>query len=337
MDTSRNDQLGELAADAALERSDFLVQASAQLRKFLDANSERISALGGLVLIDDEVDYLAVAADLTFRSRSRYLDEATGKWVSETEVIENPSELVELYNPADIFAAFSEAKSEAGLDDESGDGQAAGDVAPGNEIGVGGDNPYAAAADDWAASARVYEDAPDGEEEAAARLYDLALAFQERSQQTEAHLLEQFETAAASLASVLGDLVIVDEVDERLTLRASGTFAAEVVPEDEAESGIWRKLDGPDDIVEFYDPMSSTDRTTSSSSTTRPTSSVTWPTPWPKPSRAWVSLRALPKPKKATRPAPTRKTSRTWKTWKTSKTHRTGRVTTAGDDAPRRG
>jgi hypothetical protein len=257
MDTSRNDQLGELAAEAAHERSDFLVQASAQLRKFLDANAERISGLGGLVLIDDEVDYLAIAADLTFRSRNRYLDESTGKWVSETEIIENASELVELYNPADIYAAFSEAKSDSGIDDEPATegGESDGtEIAPGNEIGVDGENPYAAAADDWAASARVYEDAPDGEEEAAARLYDLALAFQERSQQTEAHLLEQFETAAAPLASVLGDLIIVDDVDERLTLRASGIFAAEVVPEDEVEAGTWRKLDGPDDIVEFYDP-----------------------------------------------------------------------------------
>ena len=37
MDASRNDLLGEFAADAALERSDFLVQATEQLRKFLDA------------------------------------------------------------------------------------------------------------------------------------------------------------------------------------------------------------------------------------------------------------------------------------------------------------
>ncbi len=256
MDTSRNDQLGELAADAALERSDFLVQASAQLRRFLDANATRISDIGGLVLIDDEVDYLAVAADLTFRSRSRYLDEATGKWVSETEIIENPSELVELYNLTDVFSAFAEAKSETGPDEEStleGGPPETADVAPGGAIGVGGENPYAAAADDWAAG-QEYDEAPESEEEAAARLYDLALAFQERSQQTEAHLLEQFETAAAPLASVLGDLVIVDDEDERLTLRASGTFAAEVVPEDDAESGTWRKLDGPDDIVEFYDP-----------------------------------------------------------------------------------
>ena len=46
----------------------------------------------------------------------------------------------------------------------------------------------------------------------------------------------------------------MDDEDERLTLRASGVFTAEVVPENEAEAGTWRKLDGPDDIVEFYDP-----------------------------------------------------------------------------------
>ena len=258
MDTSRNDQLGELAADASLERTDFLAVASAQLRKFLETNSTRISDLGGLVLIDDEVDYLAVAADLTFRSRSRYLDEATGKWVSETEVIESPSELIELYNLADVFAAFQEAtKEEAGLGEEptaTADLLRSADIAATDTVGLGGVDPYAAAADDWATSGRTIEEPPETEEEAAERLYDLALAFQERSQQTEAHLLEQFESAASTLTAVLGDLVIVDDDDERLTLRSTGSFTAEVVPENEADSGTWRKLDGPDDIVEFYDP-----------------------------------------------------------------------------------
>jgi hypothetical protein len=258
MDASRKDQLGELAADASLERSDFLVQASAQLRKFLEGNAERISDLGGLVLIDDEVDYLAVAADLSFRSRSRYLDEATGKWVSETEVIENPSELVELYNLADVFAAFAEAtKTEAGLDEEPtavGDLLRSADIAPEETVALGAENPYAEAADEWAAAGHDIDEPPESEGEAAERLYDLALAFQERSQQTEAHLLEQFESAAASLTSVLGDLTIIDDEDERLTLRASGSFTAEVIPEAEAEAGMWRKLDGPDNIVEFYDP-----------------------------------------------------------------------------------
>ena len=55
MDTSRNDLLGELAADAALERTDFLASASAQLGRFLDGNEARLRELGGVVLIDDEV------------------------------------------------------------------------------------------------------------------------------------------------------------------------------------------------------------------------------------------------------------------------------------------
>jgi hypothetical protein len=253
MDTSRNGPLGDLAAEAALAQTDFLAASSAQLATFLDTNRDRIAALGGLVLIDDEVDYLAVAADLTFRSRSRYLDESTGTWVSETDVIENPSELVELYNLADVFAAFQDATTaDVGVEQSA----PAEGVTPDAAVGAapGGDNPYAAAADDWAAAGRTGEEPPESEEEAAERLYDLALAFQERSQQTEAHLLEQFETAACQITAVLGDLIVVDDDDERLTLKASGAFAAEVVPEAEATAGTWRKLDGPDDIVEFYDP-----------------------------------------------------------------------------------
>jgi len=252
MDTSRKDLLGALAAEAALERSDFLVQASAQLRRFLEGNGDRIAEVGGVVLIDDEVDYLAIAPDLSFRSRSRYLDEATGKWVSETEVIESPSELVELYNLADVFAAFGEA-TVAGPDE--GETEEGAEPEEGAETPAGtGDNPYAAAADDWAAGGHEDEGPPETEEEAAERLYDLALAFQERSQQTEAHLLEQFEAAAAQYTALLGDLIIVDDEDERLTLKASGSFSAEVIPEAEAESGQWRQLEGPDAIVEFYDP-----------------------------------------------------------------------------------
>src|ERR671924_1479899 len=119
MDTGRNDLLGEIAADAALERSDFLVQATDQLRRFLDRHKERIAAYGGLTLIDEEPDYLSIAPDSTFRSRTRFLDDLTGDWVSETEVIESPAELVELYNPADVFAAFAEAaRAAAGLGTE---------------------------------------------------------------------------------------------------------------------------------------------------------------------------------------------------------------------------
>ncbi len=255
---SHNDLLGELAGDAALERSDFLVQSTEQLRKFLDRHRERIAMIGGLTLIDEEPDYLSVAPDLTFRSRSRYLDDVTGEWVSETEVIESAAELVELYNPADIYAAFGEAAREAaGLDAEptaEGDLMEVAGISAVETLSGGlSEDPYAAAADSWAAGQS--QEAPldaDDDEQAAHRLYDLALEYQENSQRSEARLLEQFEGQSAALVAVIGDLVIVDDEDERLVLTATGRFRAEVVPED--ADGLWRNLETTDELVEFYDP-----------------------------------------------------------------------------------
>jgi hypothetical protein len=114
-----------------------------------------------------------------------------------------------------------------------------------------GEDPYAAAADSWAAGQPISL-TEDDDESAARRLYDLALEYQERSQRNEARLLEDFEAASTGLSSVIGDLVIVDDDDERLMLTAAGTFRAEVIPEDSDEA--WRTLDGADELVEFYDP-----------------------------------------------------------------------------------
>lgn len=251
---SHSDLLGELAGDAALERADFIRQSAEQLRRFLDHHRDRISGIGGLTLIDEEPDYLSVAPDLSFRSRSRYLDDATGKWVSETEVIESVAELVELYNPADIYAAFAEsAREAAGLPPEptaEGDLYEAAGISPAEAVSLGED-PYAAAADSWAAGQPISL-SEDDDESAARRLYDLALEYQERSQRSEARLLEDFESASAGLISVIGDLVIVDDDDERLMLTAAGSFRAEVIPEDSGEA--WRTLDGAEELVEFYDP-----------------------------------------------------------------------------------
>jgi hypothetical protein len=254
MDTSRNDLLGEIARDAELERSDFIVQAAEQLSKFLKANGERITELGGLTLIDDDPDYLSIAPDLTFRSRTRFLDELTNEWTSETEVIESSGELIELYNPADIYSAFAEAAREAaGLAPEP---TAAGEVLDGAGIGVdetvtiGGPDPYAAAADEWAATQPEPVEVDD-DELAAQRLYDLALEYQERSQRSESRLLEQFEDASSILIGKIGDLIVNDDEDERLTLTASGEFRAEVLTEEENE---WRPLTTADELVEYYDP-----------------------------------------------------------------------------------
>lgn len=265
-DEARGGLLGEIAADATIERDSFLSDAGEQLVRFVNANAVRLRELGGMVLIDDDPDYLSVAPDGTFRSRSRYQDEATGEWVSETEVIESPAELVELYNPADVFAAFADAaREEAGLPDEptAADGlmDSAG-ISPEETVGVGigGNDPYVGAADDWAASRSP--EPPEDAEAAARRLYDLALTYQERSQLSEARLIEQFEVASADLAGMLGDLMVLDDEDERLWFKSNGSFEAEVVPErDEDEDGVpdeedgrWQALGSPEELVMFYDP-----------------------------------------------------------------------------------
>ncbi|HWH24745.1 MAG TPA: hypothetical protein VNW68_07635, partial [Candidatus Limnocylindria bacterium] len=237
----RSATLGEIAADAALERSSFLSSAGEQLKRFLHANRDRIKEAGGLVLIDEDPDYLSVAPDGTFRSRTRYQDEVTGEWYSETEVIESAAELAELYNPADVYAAFAEAaREEAGLPAEptaTDDLMDAAGIAPTETVGVGiggradedAEAGYAGAADEWAA--RQQGAAALGSKEEAARfLYDLSLSFQERSQHSEARLIEQFETAAQEAAAVLGDMMVLDDEDERLWLKHNGRFEAEVVP-----------------------------------------------------------------------------------------------------------
>jgi hypothetical protein len=162
---------------------------------------------------------------------------------------------VELYNPAEIFASFAEAAREAaGLGEQptaADDLLETAGVPPEETFSLGADAAYAGAADEWAAGQPVVAQADD-EASAALAMYNLALDFQERSQASEARLIDQFEEAGARLAAQLGDLIIVDDEDERLILGATGRFRAEVLPED--SNGQWRELTEPEDIVEFYDP-----------------------------------------------------------------------------------
>ncbi len=242
----RSSMLGEIASEASMERTTFLVDAGEQLTRFVDQNKRRIHEAGGLVLIDDDPDYLSVAPDGTFRSRTRYQDEVTGEWHAETEIIESAAELVELYNPAEVFAAFAEAaREQAGMPHEptaTEDMLDAAGADVGERVGVtgaGGDAElgleYQGAADDWA---ERNKEEPVDAEDAARRLYDLALTFQERSQHSEARLIEQFQVATASLAPVLGDLMVLDDEDERLWFKSNGSFEAEVVPADDDERGV---------------------------------------------------------------------------------------------------
>jgi transcription elongation factor Elf1 len=249
MDRQRNDLLAEMAGDAALERSDFLVRSGEQLDRFLSGQSARIRELGGLTLIDDDPDYLAIAPDGSFRSRTRSYDDVTGAWQSETEVIENAGELVELYNPADIYQAFVDAAREGALaGGEEGAGEA--DEEGGSRRGQPFlEDPYAGAADSWAAGQPEVPRASDAEG-AATALYELALDFQERSQLAESGLIEQFENAAASLLGRVGVVILVDDLDEHLELALEG-FRGRVIPEGETD---WTDLDRPEEVVRFYDP-----------------------------------------------------------------------------------
>jgi hypothetical protein len=240
MEGRRNAALADMARDAEIERSDFLVRAGEQLERFMAAHQPKIRDLGGIVLIDDDPDYLAVAPDGTFRSRSRVFDESSSQWISETEIIETAAELAELYNPADILQAFADSQAEdAGIEERAGEEGAA--------VVDGG--LYAEAADQWAAGQPEVREARD-ENGAALALYELALDFQDRSQRTEAGLIEQFENAAAGALGLVGTFVIVDDDDENLSL-AVGGFRGRVIPEGETA---WEDISSPDQIVRYYDP-----------------------------------------------------------------------------------
>ena len=101
-----------------------------------------------------------------------------------------------------------------------------------------------------------------GEQDAARRLYDLALSFQERSQRSEADLVERFQVAAGRFSVELGELLVVESDEERLVLQAGGTFKAEVEAEDDEDAhagdatpaGEWLVLATPEELVGFYDP-----------------------------------------------------------------------------------
>jgi len=252
--------LEDLANDAGRKRQAFLDDAGRQFTRFIDANRSRLNDLGGLVLIDEEPDYLSVTEEGTFRSRARFQDDA-GEWVTESEEITDGAALVEIFNPADLYAAFVDA-AEAEIE---GDDEAAVDEAGANADEAGSDEDETtiesdvddvetddmATLDDWPSEAPVPRDRSD-----AARLaYDLALTFQERSQLDQAQLLDDFQDMAVNVAGMLGDSKIVEDEDERIWFRANGAFEGEVVPErDDDGEPSWQPLTTPDDMVQFYDP-----------------------------------------------------------------------------------
>jgi hypothetical protein len=218
---------------------------------FINDNKERIKELGGLVLIDDDPEYLSITEEGTFRSRTRFQDDS-GEWVSETEEIGSAAELVEIYNPSDLYAAFADAaRDEAGLDPQPTAAEDLLEVAGvASEMGVDQDEG-SSSEDDWIDRIPTPTDKP----EAARYLYDLALTFQEKSQRSEARLLDDFQDTSEALAAMLGDNKILEDEDERMWFKANGAFEAEVVPEyDDDGEPKWQALGTTEDMVQFYDP-----------------------------------------------------------------------------------
>ena len=256
MDTGRNDLLGEIAADAALERSDFLVQSTDQLRRFLDRHKERIAAYGGLTLIDEEPDYLSIAARLQRSAAGAGISGRPDRRLGQRDRGHRDGRRARrAVQPGRHLRRVRRCRPGGRRVRRDADRRRTTcSMPPGSRPRRRSRSARTRTPPPPTRGRRrsPAETALDDDEAAARRLYDLALEFQERSQRSEARLLDEFEVAAATASDLLGDLVIVDDDDERLVLTGSRIVPAEVVPE-EAE-GEWRTLSGPDELVEFYDP-----------------------------------------------------------------------------------
>jgi hypothetical protein len=201
--------LRELAGEAELERRDFVYEATEQLRRFVDANRERLREIGPIKLVDDDQDYLVFhPVDETWTTRLTYQDPADNEWYDEEQVVDSFSEIVELYNPADIFAWLIEAARDP-----------ASHLIPADELATQEELVEPAEAD-WQA------DLPPTQQEtlAAQRLWQLADAFRSQIGEQQKQVLREFAANAAEVLSRTGDLTLLEEEEDTLVLRADGRF-----------------------------------------------------------------------------------------------------------------
>jgi hypothetical protein len=239
--------LRELAAEAELERRDFIYEATEQLRKFLEQNRERLREIGPIKLVDDEQDYLLYhPVDDTWTTRLTYQDPADNEWYDQEQLVDTISELVELYNPADIFAWLIESARDAPTHLVAAD-----ELAREEELVEVRD-------DDWQAGLSSAQQ----ETLAVQRLWQLADAYRAQLGAAQAQLLREFSANAEEVLRRTGDLVLLDEPDDILVLRADGRYETsldltdrprEVLGDVEARrSGL--SVTEAKTIAEFYDP-----------------------------------------------------------------------------------
>ncbi len=239
--------LRELAAEAELERRDFLYEATEQLRKFLDQHRERFREIGPIKLTDDEQDYLLYhPVDDTWTTRLTYQDPADNEWYDQEQLVDTISELVELYNPADIFAWLIESARDAPAHLVAAD-----DLAREEELVEVRD-------DDWQAGLSSTQQ----ETLAVQRLWQLADAYRAQLGAAQAQLLREFSANAEEVLRRTGDLVLLDEPDDILVLRADGRYETSLDLTDrprEVLGDIQARRAGlsvteAKTIAEFYDP-----------------------------------------------------------------------------------
>jgi hypothetical protein len=202
--------LREIAAEAELERRDFLYESTEQLRRFLDQNRERLREIGPIKLVDNEQDYLLYhPVDETWTTRLTYQDPADNEWYDQEQLVDTISELIELYNPADVYAWLMEAARDAPAHLVSAD-----ELAREEEL------VEPAASDDWEAGL------PPTQQEtlAAQRLWQLADAYRTQLATAQGQLLREFTANAEEVLRRTGDLPLLDEPDDMLILRADGRF-----------------------------------------------------------------------------------------------------------------
>ncbi|CAN5275370.1 hypothetical protein BH23CHL9_BH23CHL9_06910 [soil metagenome] len=200
--------LRELAAEAELERRDFLYEATEQLRRFIEQNRDRFREIGPIKLADDDQDYLVYhPIDETWTTRLTYQDPADNEWYDQEQVVDTISEVVELYNPADIFAWIIEAARDAPAHLISAD-----ELARSEEL--------IEVSDDWQAGLPTTQQ----ETLAAQRLWQLADAYRAQLSTAQAQLLREFCSNAEDVLRRTGDLVLLDEPDDMLILRADVRF-----------------------------------------------------------------------------------------------------------------
>ena len=212
MSASRITALRELAAEADLERRDFIYEATEQLRRFVDANRERLREIGPIKLVDDEQDYLVFnPVDETWTTRLTYQDPADSEWYDEEQRVEAISEVVELYNLADILAWFGEAVRDP-----------ASHLLPADELAA----REAVADEEVEAEADWQAELPENQQEtlAAQRLWQLADAYRSQISDSERQTLREFTANAEEVLARTGDLQLLDEPEDVLVLRGDGRY-----------------------------------------------------------------------------------------------------------------